>query len=145
MNCIYAFFNKETQECLYVGSTRCFWKRFGKHLCDSYSNKQQYKLYAVIREKGGWDNIEYRILEQNLKLEDLLLREKHHYLSLKPIGNRQSPLQTEEERQEQIKNKNRNRNLPQVKCDCGSIIPSHNVVRHLLTIKHQTWASSQSA
>ena len=141
MNCCYAFFTKDTKQCIYVGSSKNFFLRYGKHLVDSQTGRQQYKLYSVIREKGGWKNIEYVILEENIE-GDLLIKEKEYYLSLKPIGNRQSPFQTPEERAIQIREKNIKHRETRLQCPCGANIRATEAEKHSLTKRHIKWSCS---
>jgi Uri superfamily endonuclease len=144
MNCIYAFFYKDSGSCVYVGSTINFWRRYGQHMMNSETTHRDVKIYKEIKERGGWANIEYRILEENLDKKDLLSREKHYYLELKPSGNSQSPLLTEDEKISQKKKYNECYKRKSIVCECGSHLPDCNwsIERHILTKKHQRWINS---
>lgn len=142
MGCIYAFFFKDSGECVYVGSTQNFWIRYSTHIKEYYAKRKMHKLYSIIAEKGGWDNIDWRILENNIENNSILIREKHYYLELKPSGNSCSPLRTQEEKAQQMKKKRNRKQKTKIVCDCGVSIQYYYLEKHILTQKHQNWASS---
>ena len=64
---VYTFYKiaiKDTKYC-YIGSTTNLIKRMGSHKnsCHNYLQPNyHFKLYEVIREHGGWQNVEYSVV-----------------------------------------------------------------------------------
>jgi hypothetical protein len=94
---IYKLFNKLKVQDFYIGSTI---KKINKRLCDhkSASNNGSTPIYKYMREVGK-DNFEIELIEDNILITDLIVRENHWIQELKPILNKNLFLcRTEQER-----------------------------------------------
>ena len=79
---------KSQEDCFYVGSTRNLRARLATHRYLSQNSSRP--LYACIRGLGGWEAVEFRVLEMNADLSqrELRMREQHEIERLRPIFNR---------------------------------------------------------
>ena len=82
---VYTFYKiaiKDTKYC-YIGSTTNLNRRMGSHKnsCHNYlASTYHLKLYEVIREHGGWQNVEYSIVglhEVNSRCEAMVQEQKY--------------------------------------------------------------------
>jgi len=78
---------RRLEECLYVGSTFNLRARLGTHKCLTVHSDKP--LYSCIRGGGGWDAIEFRVLEMNTGLSprELRIKEQEEIERLRPIFN----------------------------------------------------------
>ena len=79
---------KNRNDVLYVGSTSNLQARVGAH--KSLVHHSSRPLYACIRGLGGWEAIEFRVLEMNTDLtpRDLRRKEQEAIDRLRPIFNK---------------------------------------------------------
>jgi hypothetical protein len=92
MNCIYSY--SYNQRVLYVGKTVNVKRRDREHK----NGKLEYKTYfEKLAEQLGWENIELRILEQNIAPELLFRKERDYYNLLRPTANERRPKLFEED------------------------------------------------
>lgn len=94
---IYKLFNKLKVEDFYIGSTiNTINKRLGDH--KSSSNNGSTPIYTYMRDVGK-DNFEIELVEDNVLIADLIIRENHWLQELKPPLNKNLFLcRTEQER-----------------------------------------------
>ena len=88
----------------YVGSTTDFHKRKIKHKTNCLNNSEKnthynLKVYNFIRENGGWDNFNIKIIEEFSceNKNELLTRERYFIELLKSNLNTKIPTRTQEE------------------------------------------------
>jgi len=93
---VYAFINKVTKECMYVGSTVHIGDRMKVHRFDSKTDEKV--LYQKIREIS-WDFVEIKMISENSKwsIDELRIEEQKHIEELKPLYNMYMAMRTEEE------------------------------------------------
>jgi excinuclease UvrABC nuclease subunit len=92
MNCIYCYIHN--QRVLYVGKSVDVKRRHREHKTTKFECKTYFEKLA---EQLGWENIELRILEQNI-IRDLLSRkERDYYNLLRPTANERRPKLFEED------------------------------------------------
>ena len=105
---IYKLFNKLKVEDFYIGSTiKTINIRLSHH--KSVSNKGTTPIYTYMREVGK-DNFEIELVEDNVLITDLIVRENHWIQELKPILNTHIFLcRTEQERDAAKYEKNKER------------------------------------
>lgn len=100
MPCVYEIVRKNDETVVYVGSSRDLCTRTDWHKKSSEMPTMR-KLYDLILENGGFDNHEFKVLEETEKVgTDLLLLERKYYDEKKPIGNSKRPILYPEEREE---------------------------------------------
>ena len=81
----------------YIGSSKDFKTRKAVHRCFYYNNcygqSNGRKLYDYMRQNGGWDEFEFKILEEinTLNRRELTNRERHWYDIIKPTLNTYKP------------------------------------------------------
>ena len=89
-----------------MGHTFNYPRRVGEHKskCNNSNSKAyNYKLYQVIRSKGGFDNWNIEVVEKYIEcssLEDARNKEKYGFNKLKANLSSNNPLRTNEEKQE---------------------------------------------
>jgi hypothetical protein len=147
MPSIYGLFENEI--CIYVGSSRNVHKRMINHKSNSNCpthRAYQKPLYQYVRQIGGWDSIECKILEQTDKQDNELLQLEREYIDrLNPNQNIIRPYASYEEkingiRKWQNENKEYLETLHKQKftCEiCGGKYTHINKLTHLKTLKHQ--------
>jgi group I intron endonuclease len=103
---IYKLFNKLDETQFYIGSTtKCINARLSDH--KSSSNTGTTPLYTCIRETGK-DNFLIELLEDNIEISELIIRENHWIAELKPNLNKNIYLtRTEQERDKAKYEKNK--------------------------------------
>jgi len=92
----------------YIGSTRDFKRRQKKHKSSCYnSNDKSYniKLYKFIRENGGFDNFEFKVINQVIFIDDDQKRKVEQiYINLYfPQLNSRRSLATKEDHKQNMK------------------------------------------
>lgn len=98
-NCVvYQIINKNTFECLYVGSTKNFTRRKWKHKHNCYIDTSK-KIYNKIRDIGGIDNVNINIIQafRNIEKVELLKKERYYCDLLKPECNMRKAYRSPEE------------------------------------------------
>ena len=83
--CVYGLFHNDI--CLYIGSTSDYKTRCAHHRGDCYNqNNKNYniRLYKYIREKGGFDNFEFRILQEISDKSKLRTAEREYMQKYSP-------------------------------------------------------------
>ena len=88
--CIYGVFKKNDLECVYIGSTEDFGKRFSMHK-KGYEEGDERKLYTLMKENGGFDNHIYIPLEKPENEIGLSVRESLWWETMKPLGHTVNP------------------------------------------------------
>jgi hypothetical protein len=88
---IYGIYNKNTNECIYIGSTDNFVKRYTMHK-EKYEAGQKQHLFDIIQKQGGWENHQMIPLEIRNNDIGLYIIEAIWWESVKPIGNKISPI-----------------------------------------------------
>ncbi len=90
--CVYGIYYKN--ECVYIGSTVDFISRKARHKRNSVNTKERCyygSLYVFIRENGGIDNFDFRILKQfdnNISIQDLRNEEQKYINSFSNLQNK---------------------------------------------------------
>ncbi len=105
---IYKLYCKLENNQFYVGSTV---KDINDRLCDhrSASNKGTTPLYSYMREKGK-NNFSIEIIEDNIEIDNLIIREDYWIKELKPSLNKNIFLtRTEQERDKEKYEKNKDK------------------------------------
>ena len=122
---------------VYVGQTSNINSRMSHHKC--LSNKMLCNpLYDYIRDNGGWDNMDYTILEsrdinkndtdKNKKIAEI---ERYYIKLFKSRLNSQMPLRTPAEYRLENKEKaTKYLQTPKLCLTCGKYISSRNHARH---------------
>lgn len=147
----------------YVGHTTNFTKRKSQHkgtLNSKVDKNRDCKLYATIRENGGWENwkmieIESRLVKDKREAERI---EQEYMEQLQTTLNTQRSYYTEnpndydakyyQEHKEEIaiqkkayredhKEENALKHKEQITCECGRVIRKNDLSRHKKTQKHQ--------
>ena len=136
----------------YVGSTTNLNHRKNHHKSTCNNKKSvgyNLPVYRYIRDKGGFDNWDFEVLEnyhcRNIK--QLLFKERFWFEKLNATLNSYYPQRTEEEKKEyreKNKEKLKEKQKEKVKCECGSIINRSNLSIHKKTQKHQNYLKSLS-
>lgn len=110
INCVYGIKNKKDNQYIYVGSTTYFHKRkrIHKSYCNNINRKSyNYPLYKYIREKNGFNNFQFDILESvefekdldNKNKKNILCKLEQEYINkFNPICNCYRPYITIEEK-----------------------------------------------
>jgi group I intron endonuclease len=103
---IYGIIETETNECIYVGSTKDLDERIRQHF---NSSDRSYPLYLYILNKG-WDKFTFETLETvDTQDKKILLEYERYYIDeLHPKYNSHTPILTEEERKEYRRQKDSN-------------------------------------
>jgi hypothetical protein len=108
--CIYKIYCKdENVKETYIGSTSTYEKRKQRHIFNCKNDKSKnYNifLYQFIRQNGGWDNFEMKLIEKldkNISKKELLEKEKYHIKLNECKLNKINPITTKEERKQQQK------------------------------------------
>ena len=106
MNCIYQIYLNDD---VYVGSTNDFNRRISqhKHHCNNPNSKDyNYPVYQFIRDNGGWDKFNKKIITETDKTDKELLELERYYIkTLKSNLNSQIPTRTDKEYREDNKDK----------------------------------------
>ena len=160
-NCtIYHIRNINSKQVIYVGSSSNYLKRKSKHKWDcntEKSDKYNNTLYQYIRSQGGYNLFEV-IPVKFLKLENgvqLRIEEQKEMDKYDSLQNKIDSIMTSERREEYhkeyyIKNKKtlkekhkeyNKKKYEEIKnntimCECGCIVQSVYLKRHLITRKH---------
>ena len=90
---IYGIFTITNGECIYIGSTDNYLKRYAMHL-EKYKEGYKQHLFNIIRERGGWENHVFIPLEKRNEVKGLNYVESIWWECLKPIGNKMDPMFT---------------------------------------------------
>ena len=149
MPCIYGLYENET--CIYVGSSKNLNKRMIHHkywITSSLISCKQYEkpLYQYIRQIGGWDKVQYKILEETDKQHNDLLQLEREYIDrLNPSQNIVRPYVSYEEKinairywQDTNKEYLESKHKQKFTCEiCGGKFTHINRNSHCKTIKHQ--------
>ena len=101
----YKIVNDDLPEYVYIGSTGCFYKRKWLHkcVCNNPNNKNHnLKLYKTIRDNGGWDRWNMKVIDEAKQLTLTEARIKEEMLRKEYNGNLNTvkAYQTVEERKE---------------------------------------------
>jgi hypothetical protein len=93
---------------IYVGHTTEFTRRKSTHKCNcckDTTNSYNTKVYASIRENGGWDNWEMIEIEKYpcSDANEAKYRERHWYEQLNADLNSRTPIQSDEDRKQYLK------------------------------------------
>lgn len=100
MPCVYSIVRKDDGTVVYVGSSRDLCTRTEWHKKTAEMDKMK-KLYGLIKDYGGFENHEFKVLEETEKVStELLLLERKYYDELKPIGNTKRPILYDHEKEE---------------------------------------------
>lgn len=137
---IYFIYKIQIAELFYIGSTKNIESRFYNHKSCTL-NGHNYKLYKLIRDNGGWENVETQIL---LKLEcddkkDALKKEEEFRKVYNASLNARKAYQTEEELNEynrKYREDNRHIINENYLCNCGGRYTKCNYTHHLNSKKH---------
>jgi len=148
----------------YVGHTTNFIQRKAKHknCCNNEKSKDyNLKVYKTIRANGGWQNFSM-VLVEDYKCDNKLQaasRERFWYENLKANMNSNVPNQTVKEynekyyveNQEKFKETNAKYRIQnqeklnqQIDCICGSKFLHANKAKHLRSLKHLDFISSNN-
>ena len=149
---IYKIYCKDTNinDC-YIGSTKNLNNRKRAHKY-RYNNQCNFKLYNFIRNNGGYNNFEYKILEE-IYIGKLKQYEREYIEKLKPTLNKYVPdrtqkesviayrnsekgIQKEKEYVEYYKHIRENRAKQKIECECGCIVRKDSLLRHNKSKKH---------
>ena len=146
---IYKICCDDCPDFVYVGSTKAFRERKGRHKRNTLNGRPE-KLYNTIRENGGWDNWRMVTIEDigEVSLTQARIKEEEWRVKLNSNLNMVKCFRTEEERKEykrqnanKFYNENKNKVLEEqrtkVKCECGCQVNKGNLLRHKLTDKHK--------
>ena len=91
MNCIYSYSHND--RILYVGRTIDLKRRHKEH-----KRLTDYSTYFdILAQQLGWNNIELRILEENIDYHLLNTRERYYFNLLRPTSYERRPKLTEED------------------------------------------------
>jgi group I intron endonuclease len=91
MPCVYKIYCKDTDITdEYVGSCKDIYKRIHNHKSHTKTKKKSCAIHNFIRENGGWDNWDYKILE--LCDDDMRTKEQEYIDLLKPSLNTRKAL-----------------------------------------------------
>lgn len=94
--CIYLYSRIDDNTPLYVGKSIVrLRKRHSAHM------KYKGVPFDTIATEMGWDTIKLEVLEKNIPLEELSLRERFYYLKYRPLHNCKIPVYSEEDKAEQ--------------------------------------------
>jgi hypothetical protein len=106
MSCIYKIYLNED---VYVGSTTNYNARINKHKsnCNNpNSKKYNYFIYQFIRDNGGWDKFNKKIITETDKTgKELLELERYYIETLKSNLNSQIPTRSNKDYREDNKDK----------------------------------------
>ena len=145
----YIIYRISINENIYIGSTQNFKKRFNCHkqkykeFCNKFKTA---KLYQIIFENGGWDNIDYGIVEE-FECESCIeskIREEYWRRIYNANMNTRKCFETEQEfeirrrksneKYNPINNPKRDQNT--VYCECGGHYKPFNKKYHLKSKMH---------
>jgi hypothetical protein len=143
----------------YVGSTTDFASRKSRHKHNSNNEKSHnynFKLYQIIREKGGWNEWQMTPLEEYVECQNKTqarIREEKWRIELNASLNTIKAFITKETRQEyqkQYYKQYRQEHIDDIKkynakkfeCECGSVSGINDKARHEKTKKHQTYLAT---
>ena len=153
MSLIYKIYCKDTniKDC-YIGSTKNLTIRKQKHIytCNKIENKyHNLKIYKFIRANGGFINWDFEILEtfNTIDKQDLHKIERKYIESNNSTLNCVIPTRTKQEYTKEHKEyhkkysieyyKNNKEVIQQkIKCECGCMINSCNIIRHKKSKRH---------
>jgi hypothetical protein len=150
---------------LYVGSTEQTLKvRWALHKYDSKHRKSKVNVY--LREHGGIDNFEMKLLDEG-KFDKLKAHEEHYRLLLDPplnmrkcsVGditmqeymqqyydaNRGVIRARSKQRYEANRDTIRAKAATKIECECGAAVSRNNIAEHRKTEKHKTRMLKASA
>ena len=157
----YMLFCKDCPDDFYVGSSENIHLRMNCHASDCHNpNAHNYHLqvYQFIRDNGGWENWNYKIIhqEKDLSRKEAKIREQSFIDDLKPSLNTRNAFTDKkeydkkynEEHKEEIKEYHKNyyhenweeiraRVSETITCECGAKIRRGDIATHRRTIKHQ--------
>jgi hypothetical protein len=85
MNCIYLIINIINNK-IYVGSTKNFKSRKSKHIYLLKNNKHPNFFLQNSWNKYGRENFIFKIIEENLKDKEILVKEQHYINELKVLN-----------------------------------------------------------
>lgn len=165
---IYEIIQKETNKCIYIGSTtgKYFCLRKGGHTKPSNAtNGRQPKLYGFIYENGGWEQFQFNILKEfdTMEKDKLLILENKYITEKTPHCNTIKPIETHDEYLErrrvqsrkwrqthpeyldEIKHSESNKRYSakrcstKVNCYCGGVYSLQNKSNHFSTQIHKQY------
>ena len=91
-NVVYAMYDRESRDCLYVGSTINYRHRICQHKIDA--RKRMTAIYVYINSQiGDWETVEFKILLDKFEIDskmDLYKLENDMLQLYKPIFNSKS-------------------------------------------------------
>jgi len=105
---IYCFYDIQTNELFYIGSTsQSLTERIWGHLA-SQKTRPNWLIYKKINQIG-WENIDVCILEDNLEvsIKELHWIERQYIDELKPSCNKYKPVRNNDEKKEYNKKKSK--------------------------------------
>ena len=134
---------------LYVGSTIDMDKRWRDHKCKCATH--DYPVYNHINANEGFDNFDYKILEEGVLSEGEIKehREQYHIeeIGFENLLNAQNAWTDTQEYQQEYqqeyyqKNKEQlnERKKEKITCECGVIVSITHLARHRRSKKHIDW------
>ena len=133
--------NNEIKDC-YIGSTINIKTRIKEHKysCNNENLKKynQYK-YVYIRENGGFDNWDFKILCKCPK-DDRYKMERWYIENCKESNlNKSIPTRTHKEYNKQNKELIKEKRKQKMTCICGSVFRICDKSRHCRSLKHQKY------
>ena len=93
VSCVYGIFQKNTMNCIYVGSTDDIKQRYEGHK-RAYETYKTAHLYSIMHTNGGWENYIFINLEKRENHIGLNIIESIWWRALEPAGNKKDPLLT---------------------------------------------------
>ena len=137
--CVYHIIEKQTNASCYVGSSKSFTDRKAQHRYD-VANGSSCPIHKYIRDRGGFDSFEIKILEEfdDITQENLYLKEKEYIQQLNPLCNKTlNVIKTHEDglawykkRYQRNKENILARQSRNIKCECGKEMRKGNLPRH---------------
>lgn len=99
--CIYLYSSIDDSTPLYIGKSIA---RLGKR----HASHMNYKSvpFDTIATKMGWHTVKLEVLEKNIPLDELSLRERFYYLKYRPLHNCKIPCYSDEDKAEQLRRYN---------------------------------------
>ena len=95
MNCIYSY--SHNGRILYVGKAKVFKGRHSQHKRSTETARMYKPYFDRLALEIGWENIESRILEQNIDENLLDSRERYYFNLLRPTAYEKRPKLTQED------------------------------------------------
>ena len=88
---IYCLTHKDTPHIIdYVGSTFTPSRRAAQHKYNCRTGKESHRsIYQHIRDRGGWDNYDMQLIDEDTfsNTKDLVERERNYILAINPLYN----------------------------------------------------------